>query len=168
MLSPSLHIRLLLLSLCLLTLASAGCKRDKCKRVTCVNGTCVDGICNCDAGYYGDECADIMNDGLAGTWSLEEACTAGSDAYTLQVSPVTGSLTQLNVIGLWEQQDTIVATVTGEGHTFEVSRQRLGNVELSGGGTINDYRDELQMNYSVFAIGNGQAFDQCTATISLN
>jgi hypothetical protein len=161
-------IFLFLASMLLLIGLGASCKRDKCKHVTCVNGTCVDGTCQCSTGYFREDCNSIVNVGYDGTWSLDEKCTAGADNYPVAVAAVPGSLTQIWLAGLWEQADTVIADFGADGFSLTLARQPLSNVELSGTGTINANRDEIELEYQVYFPGSLQAFDVCTATISKN
>lgn len=152
------------LSLCL----AVGCKRDKCKRVICVYGSCLDGTCICDAGYYGDECSDVVNAGLDGDWSLEEDCTAGADAYTVTVGAVADDHTTIWMQGLWEQQDSLLLEFGADATALTLSRQGIGTVEVDGIGTLNAGRDEITLQYNVYQIGSSSAFDQCAATLAKN
>jgi hypothetical protein len=149
----------------MVALAFMGC-RDKCKRTVCVNGTCVEGVCNCNTGYFKEDCNTVINAGYNGIWSLTEECLAGSDLYDVVIRPATGSLTELFVVGLWEQAgDTVSAAVSSSGKDITIERQAIGNVEISAEGLANDNQDEITLTYEVYNPGQSQPFDVCTATL---
>lgn len=149
-------------------IAGVGCNRDKCKRVTCVQGTCIDGTCNCEAGYYGTECNDIINAGIDGNWSLEEQCTAGADGYDVLLAAPSTSMVQVQITGLWGRAVAVAADLGADGTSIAVARQHLGNVEIDATGTFNLARNAMNLQYNVYQIGATQAFDVCTATLTKN
>lgn len=162
--------RILLFFTCILLLTPVGwgC-RDKCKRTVCVNGTCMDGVCQCSTGYFHEDCNTIINVGYSGTWSLTEDCTAGTDLYTVGISPVAGSKTTLTLVGLWEQaDDTVTAEVAANGMDITVTRQALGSVEVAAEGQANHEQDEITLSYRIYGTGQSQPFDQCTAALQKN
>ncbi|HHG84642.1 MAG TPA: hypothetical protein ENJ82_07825 [Bacteroidetes bacterium] len=145
-----------------------GCKRDKCKKVVCVNGECVDGDCICQAGYGGSDCSAPLNANYAGTFSLTEQCTAGADAYDLFLEPVSGSLDQVRVAGLWgKPQDSVIVTVAKNGTDFSATRTGYAGKELKVNGVMESDGQAGTVEFELFQVGANNPFDVCTATFEV-
>ena len=76
-----------LIYLCLAVLLFTACGDDPvdpCAGVDCgPNGTCVDGTCDCEEGYYGDTCENLLQDLFIGTWS---GLDCDGDDYSIAIS----------------------------------------------------------------------------------
>ena len=154
----------LILGLCLLLLA-AGC-RDRCKRIDCgPNGTCIEGDCACNSGYDGGLCEETVTEKFNKVYDLDETCTAGDDYYTVEMVPSESNPSQLFIIGLWEQEDTLVALVDDNGTDFSIARQAINNVEIAATGTGDDFGVSVEIDYQVYFSGQNDPFDRCSATL---
>jgi hypothetical protein len=100
-----------------------------------------------------------------GGFDLEEACTAGSDAYPVDIKRWGTSNLELAIVGLWEQQDSLRATIHEDGTTFEILRQTIGGQDILGNGQINVNGDEINLEYEVISTTASSPFDHCTATL---
>ena len=157
-------LNLIVLSIACVTLA-LGCNRNPCKRVECGPGTCVEGECQCPQGLEGASCGIVVLDKFLGGFDLEEACTAGSDAYPVDIKRWGTSNLELAIVGLWEQQDSLRATIHEDGTTFEILRQTIGGQDILGNGEINVNGDEINLEYEVISTTASSPFDHCTATL---
>ena len=145
-----------------------GC-RDKCKRLDCgANGTCVEGACACATGYDGSQCENPVNFKFDNMYALEEDCSAGADYYDLDFIPDSENPSRMLIVGLWEKEsDTLEAFVNDDGLTFNIPRQVVDNVDISGTGQALDiFAIDVQIDYEVFWAGQNVSFDRCSATLS--
>ncbi|MEM6271589.1 MAG: hypothetical protein AAF998_19285 [Bacteroidota bacterium] len=149
--------------LCYVSTAISSC--DACRSVDCVNGSCDRGDCICTAGYEGAVCDIPVNAKFVGTFTTEEACTAGSDDYEIQVQVIEGSNTGLRFIGLWDQpRDTIEVQIADDGFSFTITRQAYAGKEIEGAGEIGSSLESGNLNYRVYEPGAANAFDTCNLT----
>lgn len=150
-----------------LVLGISSC-RDRCKNLDCgTNGSCVEGECVCNSGYDGGLCEETVTEKFNRTYQLEESCTAGDDLYDVVMIPDADDPSLLYMIGVWEQdQDTLEARVEDDGTTISISRQPLGNVEVSGTGSGDVFGISVDINYEVYFSGQSSPFDICSASLS--
>lgn len=66
---------------------------DPCKNIVCQNGgVCVSGTCNCSRGYEGVNCETKSRDKFVGTYLGTEACSVGTDNYTIALTAHTDAV----------------------------------------------------------------------------
>ncbi len=155
------------LAVLLIMLTSFGC-RDKCQRLECVNGSCVEGVCACSDGYEGGLCETPVSEKFDGTYAVDEDCTAGFDNYDLRIIPNASVPEQIRITGLWEKNDTITGTIDATGVSFNIERQSLGNVQVTGSGTSDPFGNSIALDYQIYNTGAGSPFDVCSAELSKN
>ena len=151
-------------SLCLML--NFGC-RDKCKRVDCVEGTCVDGTCECNEGYFGELCNQVLNANYNNAFALTENCTAGADLYDVTIQASSTNKSEIQITGLWEQSNSMVtAQIASDGYAFSISRQSIANNrDIVGNATVNNDFDEITLDYDIYVTSASQPFEQCSATL---
>lgn len=148
---------------CCLILAFSSCKRDKCKKVVCENGQCVDGSCVCPSGYEGADCSEAVNAKFAGSFTVEETCTAGDEDYDLEIALVENSLNGITITGLWDQPaGEVDVTVADNGLDLVIARQAYAGVEIEGEGTIGASFESGNITYRIYQVGAATPFDVCS------
>ncbi|MBS1587347.1 MAG: calcium-binding EGF-like domain-containing protein [Bacteroidetes bacterium] len=138
------------------------CSKDNCKSVVCKNGgTCnsTDGSCSCATGYEGTDCATLSRDKFVGVYTGNEACTVGSDNYSITLTAASDAL-KLTLTNLYNQSFTATCTMTGKNtFSFSGSQTTTTTTTFNGTGTLTD--NTLTVSYS---INNGVSTNTCTFT----
>lgn len=148
---------------CCVVLTASSCKRDKCKKVTCDNGQCVEGVCVCPSGYEGSNCSDPVNTKFAGSFTVEESCTAGDEDYALEIALVENSLKGLTITGLWDQPSGVVnVEVADNGLDLVIARQAYEGFDIEGEGVIGASFESGNITYRIYQSGASTAFDECS------
>lgn len=137
---------------------------------SCIHGQCVSDTCQCDAGYDGIHCDSLLNEKFTGTYASTETCTQSGAAptYPVVVSPVTGTSSDVHMVGLWEVPATpVVATVQSDGLHFTIARQPLNaNFDIaSTDGTINSSGAMITLRYTIYPQGSTTVVEVCTAVL---
>lgn len=144
-------------------LVFAGCSGDPCKDETCNNN----GIpvvvgdecdCDCDTGYEGERCEDLVQDNYTGSYNMDESCDTGNDTYGLQVSSGNDELS-LVFNNLYDVGFNTNGTIQSDG-TVNIPSQSFGTGSISGNASISS-TGTLTINFTISSSG---VSDDCTAT----
>lgn len=139
----------------------SSCTKDECKDVTCQNGgVCSGGNCTCTVGYEGTRCETKSRDKFIGTYVGTEACTLGTDAYSITISANSDAikLTLTNLYNNGSPIITAICTMTGE-NTFSFNGTALPAITFNGTGTLST--NTLTVAYT---INDGTTNNSCTFT----
>lgn len=139
------------------TVTYTSCNKDACKDVTCQNGgTCNDGNCTCPTGYEGTNCQTLSRDKFVGTYIGTEACTIGSDNYSVTLAAASNAL-QLTYSNLYNQNFTATCNMAAT-DSFTFSGSQSG-ATFSGSGRL--VSNTLTVHYSIV---NGAVSNSCVFT----
>lgn len=127
------------------TVLYTSCTKDACKDVTCQNGgTCSDGKCTCPTGYEGTNCETKSRDKFVGTYVGSEACTQGTDNYSITLAANSDAL-KLTYTNLYNEGFTATCTMAAtDSFTFAGSQ---GNTTFSGSGRL--LSNTITVHYTV-------------------
>lgn len=132
-----IYLMTAMLGVASLSMVLTSCETDECEKVVCENnGVCdpVDGSCDCPVGYEGTTCATLSRDKFIGTYTGSEACTIGTDTYSIQITANSNDI-KFNIINLYNQSFTAIADANG--NSFTIPSQTVGaGVTASGSGSI--------------------------------
>jgi hypothetical protein len=110
------------------------CTKDECQDVVCQNGgTCDAGVCSCPTGYEGTNCETKSRDKFVGVYTGTEACTVGTDNYSITLAANSDAL-KLTYTNLYN--DAITATcsmVAKDSFSFNGTQ---GGATFSGTGKL--------------------------------
>ena len=137
------------------------CNKDECKDVTCQNGgTCSGGNCTCVVGYEGTRCETKSRDKFVGVYVGTEACTVGTDNYSITISANSDAikLTLTNLYNNGSPIITAICTMTGA-NTFSFNGTQLPAISFNGTGTLSG--NSLTVAYTISDAG---ASNTCTFT----
>lgn len=146
----------------------SGCQ-DPCKNVVCLHGSCADGKCECEQGYEGIDCGTPVNAKFNGTYSLTETCTpsGGPDTYPIEVAPLSNSVNQFTMTGLWYIQDlTVTGRIDADGLGWTIPRQDVDStLQISGSGTITSDNSFIIIRYDIFQRNSIGVYDGCIGSM---
>lgn len=112
----------------------------------------------CDEGFEGDKCDTEIREKFVGQYQGQETCTVGTDSYTLTIAKSSSDVLKITVNNVYNQ--SLTATATVDGSTFDVANQNVGgSVTIQGTGTLSG--DNLSFQYT---IADGVNSNSCTFT----
>lgn len=128
----------------------------------------------CPTGYTGANCDVAANSSFNGLWTIHETCTPSGTAlpYTLTISPISNTVFDFYVVGLWEVAITVVTCNISPTNykQFTSARQPLnGSFDIQvDNGYINTSCDTINIGYKIYTTGSATIVDQCTGVVVKN
>ncbi len=105
----------------------------------------------CNAGYEGKDCKTLSRAKFVGQWKGSEACTIGTDDYTITISASSNSEITVVYTNVYNDNYTAIGTMTGpDGFTFSgTAAGTTGTVNFSGNVSLNESTGILTSVYTV-------------------
>jgi hypothetical protein len=118
----------------------------------------------CNVGYEGTDCKTQSRAKFVGMWKGTEACTLGTDEYTITITASSSSEVQIVYSNVYNQNFTATGTMTGT-NGFSFSGNGIGTgggtVTFSGTGALNSSTGVLKIDYTVSSAASNNS---CTFT----
>jgi hypothetical protein len=117
----------------------------------------------CNLGYEGSDCKTLSRDKFIGQWKGHEACTLGTDDYTITISPSSTGDLNLVYTNVYNQSFVASGTITGPyGFSFSgTGAVTGGTATFSGNVSLDPSTGVLTSTYNIESPASSNA---CTFT----